>query len=439
MTQSISSQVTALYSALRENTNTLLNYFFILYVFFLPIAGPSSNTFFIILILFLIRGEVFAHIKKALQNRVILSFTLVFLVSAVWMIGSDDISNGLVNVYRYKVLLLPVIFYSFLRPEFVAKALGAFMLGMMVSELVSYSVFFELITSPKHHGSPLDPSPFYHHTQYGLLLAFTAGLLLYRAIAYHDNKVARAIMFIFFITITINIFITGGRMGYILYAITMFSILLMHKTNIFKTILISLTVSVAVFSLAYQFSPAFNKRFNDTLRGLSKLDSEKRFESSFGSRLGMAYYSLPSIQENWLFGVGTGDHMQAMKEQVKKADKDLFLLRIGHLHNVHLTILLQFGLIGLLFWLNSFYQIIRYRQENDFLRTILTLSVIVLLFFAFFDNMFKAQMAIIFSTIVTIALVDLNGLKLNTMHFKKKEILFYLLGVPTMYLLGAVS
>ena len=438
---SLTQKIVLFFNTLKQNAELWMNYFFVLYMFFLPVAGPYNNIFFIILLLFLIRGDVWFHIKRSLQNKVVLSFALIFAISVIWTIGSDDTARAILNIKRFKVLLYPIIFYSFIRPEFVAKMLGGFMLGMVISELISYSIFFELINSPKHFGSPHDPTPFYHHTHYGLLLAFTAGLLLYRAIAYHDNMWARMVMFLFFTTITINIFITGGRMGYILYAMTMFSILLMHRTHIIKTLLITITVTLTVFFLAYHFSPSFQKRYYSTQQGFEKLDRLNRFQSSFGTRLGLDYYSIPVIKEHWLFGVGTGDHMPAVYAEIKKAHvyQDQFLKNIHFLHNAHFTILVQFGLIGFLFWLNSYYQIIRHKQENPFLRTVLTLSVITLLFFSLFDTMFKAQMAIIFSAIVTVALVNLNGRNLNHVEFTKKEILFYLLGVPAMYFIAAVS
>jgi len=441
MTLNIRQNTSLFFNLIKKNAESWMNYLFVLYMFFLPLDGPYDNIFFIILILFFIRGNVLIHLKRALQNRVVLSFVLIFAISVIWTLGSDDTARALINVQRFKVLLYPVIIYSFIRPEFVAKMLGGFMLGMFVSELISYSIFFDLIDSPKHFGSPHDPTPFYHHTHYGLLLAFSAGLLLYRAIAYHDNRWARLVMFLFFTTITINIFITGGRMGYILYAIVMFSILLMHRAHIVKTLLVTIAATVTVFYLAYQFSPSFHERFESTLHGFKKLDQPNRFQSSFGARLGMAYYSLPVIKEHWLLGVGTGDHMPAMYHEVEKADvpEDRHLKTIHFLHNAHFTILVQFGLIGFLFWLNSYYQIIRYEQKNPFLRTVLTLSVITLFFFSLFDTMFKAQMAIIFSTIVTVALIDVKGRNLNQLHLDRRELLFYILGIPTMYLIGAYS
>ena len=435
------SYVQRFYLYVKENAELWMNYLFVLYMFFLPVAGPYNNIFFIILLLFFVRGNVLSQLKRSLQNKVVLSFVFIFVVSILWTLGSDDTTRAILNVKRFKILLYPIIFYSFIRPEFVTKMLGGFMLGMFVSEIISYSIFFELITSPNHFGSPHDPTPFYHHTHYGLLLAFTSGLLLYRAIAFHDNKYLRLLMFLFFATITVNIFITGGRMGYILYAIAMFSTLLMHRTHVVKTLLVTVAATVTIFYLAYQFSPTFHKRFDNTIHSLKSLDKPNSFNSSFGTRLGMAFYSLPSIKEHWLLGVGTGDHMPAMYEEVKKAKvpQDQFLQNIHFLHNAHFTILVQFGLIGFIFWMNSYFQILRHKQENPFLRTVLTLSVITLFFFSFFDTMFKAQMAIIFSAIVTVALVDVKGRSLNKIHVTQKELLFYLLGIPTMYLIAAVS
>ena len=308
----------------QNNADKFQNHLFVLYVFFLPLTGPTSTVFFIILILFFIKGNLRENIYTSLSNKVIFSFFLLFLLSALWILGSDDFSNIPIELKRMKVFLYPIIFFSFLKPTYVPKATLAFMIGMLVSEITSYAIFFQLIDPIFYKGYPtFDPSPFLHHSHYGLLLALTSGVLLYRLIVYKDSIFLRFTSLIFFITVTINIFITGGRMGYVLYILAILTILTMQKIKIYKTLIVTLIISVSVFTLAYQFSPLFQKRLVHTVHGLKQLQTDHPFNSSFGTRLGFIYYAIPTINENFFLGVGTGDHIQTVHNEIKKQNETL--------------------------------------------------------------------------------------------------------------------
>lgn len=424
----------------KDNSDTLLNYLFIPYLFFLPLTGPSSTVFFLMLILFFIRGNIKQHLKTALTNKVILAFFLLFVMSVLWIMGTDNLENVPVELKRMKVFLFPIIFITFLKPEFIPKAIVAFMLGMFASEITSYAIFFHIIEPIFYKGyETFDPSPFMHHSKYGLLLALSAGILFYRLIAYKDELYLRMTTLLFFITMTINIFITGGRMGYVLYGVSIFIVLVMHKVKLYKTIFITVFLSVTVFSLAYQFSPLFQKRFNQSINAVKKLNTDHPFHSSFGSRLGFMYYAIPVVKDNLLFGVGTGDHMTPVYDEIKKHKADTFLLNINHFHNAHLVILVQFGLFGLFIWLNIFYQSLRFKQTDHFMHTLLVLSTILLFFYSFMSSVFKTHIAEIFAVIITISLIKLKESQFKNVTFSKNELLFYTCSIPLFIAIKAVS
>jgi len=415
----------------KSNSNKFLNNLFVLYMFFLPLTGPTSTVYFLILFLFLIRGDMLNNIKVSLSNPVVFSFFLLFCVSIIWMIGTNNLENIPIELKRMKIFLYPIVFFSFLRPQYVPKAILAFMLGMLVSEITSYAIFFHIIEPIFYKGyANFDPSPFLHHSHYGLLLAITAGILFYRLIESNDKPILKITTFIFFTTVTINIFITGGRMGYVLYVISIFTILIMHKTKIYKTILITAVLSITVFTLAYNFSPLFQKRFQHSTHALQNLNTAHPFNSSLGARLGLMYYAEPTIKENFFFGVGTGDHLESVYAEIKKENKDLFLLSVPHFHNAHLVILVQFGLIGLLIWLNIFYQSLKYKQENHFMTSILSLIIVLLFFNSFLAAVFQVQIAAILTALMTTLLVYTKQKRFDAIHFSIKELLFYIVAIP---------
>lgn len=424
----------------KDNSNLLLNYLFIPYVFFLPLTGPTSTVFFLMLALFFIRGNIKQHITAALSNKVIFAFFLLFAMSVLWLLGTDDLTNVSVEMKRMKIYLFPIVFISFLKPEFIPKAIIAFMLGMLASEITSYAIFFHIIEPIFYKNyAEFDPSPFMHHSEYGLILALSAGILFYRLIAYKDELYLRITTLLFFITITVNIFITGGRMGYVLYGVSIFIVLAMYKVKLYKIILITVLLSVTVFSLAYQFSPLFQKRFHNSVNAINKLNTDHPFNSSFGTRLGFIYYAIPVIKDNLLFGVGTGDHMEPVYNEIKKHKVDTFLLNVTHFHNAHLVILVQFGLLGLFVWLNVFYQSLKFKQTDHFMHTLMVLSTVLLFFYSFMSSVFKTQIAEILAVLITLSLIHLKTNQFKNVVFSKNELVFYAFSIPLFIAIKTVS
>jgi O-antigen ligase len=103
------------------------------------------------------------------------------------------------------------------------------------------------------------------------------------------------------------------------------------------------------------------------------------FHSSFGARVGMWYYGFDVIKENPIFGVGTGDHVDAI-DAVEKHNPTFHL--ITHPHNQFVSVFIQFGLIGFLIFLNLFYQIFKSQYASSYQKTtaILTTVAVIMTF-----------------------------------------------------------
>ena len=83
-----------------------------------------------------------------------------------------------------------------------------------------------------NQGTPSDPTPVYHHTHYGFMLATSLVLIVQHLLVGKNSKLTQVMLSVFFITASVNIFITGGRSGYVLYGIyllMLISTLLMTK------------------------------------------------------------------------------------------------------------------------------------------------------------------------------------------------------------------
>jgi O-antigen ligase len=110
-------------------------------------------------------------------------------------------------------------------------------------------------------------------------------------------------------------------------------------------------------------------KVSQTVTEIEKLSGPTAdFDSSLGQRVGFWMYSGEVIKDNFFLGVGTGDSMSEVFARV--LPKDEGVKSIAHEHNQYISTLLQFGFIGLLIFLNVFYQIYKYRPKDKNLRFI---------------------------------------------------------------------
>ena len=373
----------------RQNKDLItlwMNNLLVLYAFLLPISQTIKSTVFsIIVILFLIRGNVLKFIKESLANPIVRSFVYLFIVYIIGLLWTEDMASGISAVKSIKYGLYLILFYSIVDGRYIDKVIGAFILGMLVSELTSYGMIFGIMPWKLELGNILfytayeigDPSPFLHHIHYGVALALTVMLLGQKIYFSKNNLMMKIFMSIFILTATANIFVTGGRTGYITFVMLM---LVLSIVYLKKWAIAALIAVVLVFTIAYNFSSVFHTKVLQTEDSVSKLVSgDKNFNTSLGIRAGIYYYSFDAIKENLLFGVGTGDSMNeilknAPEEWVANTDS------ASHEHNQYLSVLVKLGLVGLAVFLNIYYQIFRYKQNEKDLRFIMIFSTLAIAF-----------------------------------------------------------
>jgi len=407
-----------------ETLNQILNHLFIIYIFSFPISSAHKSIFIVILFVFIIRGNYRKYFGYAFQNNVIRALTVFALMHILWMFVSDDYLYTKSIIRSSLYYLYPIVFITFMDYRYISRYLFAFFLSMLFSELFSYGLFFELI--PSHWGfynNPADPSPFYHHTHYGMALAFTLSIIFYDFFTQKEKPYIKILLSIFFVTASINLFINGGRTGYLMYLILLVGMgFWFLKTYSYKIFSLILPILLLAFYLAYSYSPAFQKRLNNTESGISRLIEKSDYSSSIGSRVGAWKYSIPVIKEHLFFGVGTGNQLNEIKKYTIQHDPSYYKIFTGgdmvHLHNQYVSVLIQFGVIGLLIYFFLLYSLLKYKQENHLLKTIQVFLVLSVIFFGFIDILTEASALalLLFTTLIPITLLRTSDYRLQTTY-----------------------
>jgi len=369
-----------------KDTLTLwMNNLLVLYAFLLPISQSIKAKIFIaIFILFILRGDIKKYIKEALSNKVIVAFVYFFLIYLFGLLWSENIKEGLLWVKSIKYGLYLIVFYSFVDGRYIKKVLTAFIMGMLLSELISYGMIlgifpWELSIGRFHFYtaySPIDPSPFLHHIHYGVALSFVVILLAQQIYLSKKSIFIKILMSIFVLTASANIFVTGGRTGYITFILLLstLAIFYLRKWAIVVFLFIGLVVGIA-----YNQSPMVKQKVEQTLTSVEQLleSNEPNFNTSIGIRAGMYYYGWQAVKNDLILGVGTGD---SMSEIYKQSSKNWAGRAQPHEHNQFLSTFVKLGFVGLLFFLNIFYQIFKYKQEDKELRFIMIFATLTVAF-----------------------------------------------------------
>ena len=362
-----------------------MNNLLVLYAFFLPISQSIKATIFVYIVaLFVIRGDLLKYLKTSLQNKVIRAFLYLFLVYVIGVFWSDNLATGLDAIKNIKYGLYLMIFYTFIDARYINKVLTAFILGMLLSELTSYGMLFGIMPWQFSLGDIVfytahaigDSSPFLHHIHYGVALAFSVILIGQKIYLSKESLWLRVLMSIFVLSATVNIFVTGGRTGYITFILLLFTLAVFYLKRYAFIALVFLTL---VLGIAYTSSPIFKAKVEQTQRSVSSIFAQEvDFSSSLGQRAGMFYYGFELIKNNLILGVGTGDSINEIRKIASK--KWTALHKMPHEHNQFLSTFIKLGLVGLSVFLNIYYQIFKYKQEDKELRFIMIFATLSIAF-----------------------------------------------------------
>jgi O-antigen ligase len=167
----------------------------------------------------------------------------------------------------------------------------------------------------------------------------------------------------------VNMFITGGRAGQVMFFIVVAILCLQYfRNNFFKASISIIILIPSIFLFAYNSSPLFQERMKLAVSEIVNYDTEtvsynQSVSSSTGVRILFASNSIEIIKKNPFFGVGTGDFPSAYKEINQKNSPNGPYA--NNPHNMYILILVQLGVIGLISMLSIFYYQIKFSKKQD--------------------------------------------------------------------------
>lgn len=334
------------------------------------------------------------------ENRFIQVISLLMLFYFLSLLWSGNQYEG----WRYirKILIyfyIPMLmFMSCVNKSNIKIIMGFFVASMFINEIISYLIFFDIFQTP-YSKIYIYPVGFINHITYSVLVAFTSILILYQA-RFLKNRYLQIVYFMFFMTMTTNLVISGGRTGYVVYFATLIIMLFSYyKVNIKNFILVLLFPSI-VFFIAYHFNSGVQQRIEASLTEVNKISNKSNYNTSFGNRLAsfpIAYQVLKD--NNFIIGVGAGSLVVSKNKSI--IDNGLgktmnSVLKHSHLHNFYADTVVMLGVLGLSILFISIYLLWKIKIIDKEFKFILQLIVIVLFVSNFADRMLHSKETMLF-------------------------------------------
>ncbi len=414
--------------------NKYINYLMILFAFVFPLSIAGANLILgIMSILWILEGNFKEKMDILKKDKIFLSLLGISLLIIISTLLSKSYNNGfLINtglknefdfVFRHLLWsdVLYMIFSTSIKKYYLDKIISSFLIAMFINELISYSIFFNLIDINylKKIGLlyklayPNNPSPM-NHSFYSLYLAITILILLDKLIKHNktENFILKVGMFLFLLSATTNLFINGGRtgqiaiiLGFAIYIITYF------KTNI-KYLFFNLIISLGVLISAYSFSPVFKQRINLAKNNLISVYKYQNFCSSWGQRIGMnivGFNYLFQNPKNFIFGGFAGEAKKNYLTYGNTHYKKIFhcFKNEQHLHNQYLQLWIDGGIFAFILILYLLYNLLILKTEISSLQY----ALIAVISFSFISDVMLYRLQTAFLLLFIMSLINKYSIK----------------------------
>lgn len=370
--------------------NSYINYMFLLYAFLIPLSrGAITALTALLFVLWLFTDNFKEKINFLKSNKVVVYLVAFVAFSLLSLLWTDNVSSGLYYVRKYWYFLPIFVIATTVKKQFIYHGVSAFLLGMLVSEIISYGIFFELWTT--RHSSVSNPSPFMSQVQYSMFLAFTSLIILNR-LFYESQLRWKILYFLYFILATSNIFLNGGRTGQIAFIISIFLVGFLNiknKTIAFFSILILL---LSILYTSYQASPVFKSNVHASISEIEKISNGNRYCTSLGQRIAVWIIGGEIFIDNPILGIGVSCEMNTMNDYITKNHTDKECVRkLPSYHSNYIQPIVQLGIIGFFLYLMIFYSLLTLNIHNKQYFNMMIVFVLVYSISSLFETMFHSQ------------------------------------------------
>lgn len=352
-----------------ENFKSKLNYskvylyLIVTFAFTMPLSRAAISFFVIVLpIVWFIEGDFKRKFEQIKSSNILVIILILYgmVILSVVLSENTDTALKFLRLYSYWIVIFVVA--TSLNKEHTRNVITAFLLGMFISEVIAYGVFFDIWQFG--NATKQTPSPFMMHIDYSVFLAFTSILLFNRLISNDYQLKEKIVILLFFCSTTGNLFLSTGRTGQVAFIFAIIMMFFLYYKLHFKTIIYSCVSLIIIYLLAFNVSNSFKQRVYQAKSDIEKM-TKGNYDSSLGIRVAYWMLTYEIVKDNPIFGVGFGDYKEEITKTLQKERFNHFSNRMKkfisehHAHNQFLMIAIQSGLVGIIIIVLLLYQLFR--------------------------------------------------------------------------------
>lgn len=386
-------------------------YFLPISAFFILISTAATNLFILLVLIVglfqIVKEKKYGLLLEKSFLRYSILLYIILIISALY--SEADIGDIYHNIEKYlKFILLPIIYVYIKINKNEYLVLKYFLSGTTVILFFSYLKYFNLINfdffyefcnlfSANNISEKVvmeKSSIFMHYINHGIIMTvyFFVTLML-------GVRRKKGIFIILSILSFINIlFLTDSRTAYIIL-LSILILFLFHNYN--KTLLSTYFVGILLFTVflaSNTFENNFSKRISLAFANIENVISNNDFSSSTGARYLWLKIGLNSSYDNLVFGSGLGSfaHISARYLNNQEIINNHEMFVTSNPHNEYISILVQAGLCGLVFFLLFVFS--QFRRGNKFIFSngiFITVLLSCAFNSAFYDNMLGIFLVIV--------------------------------------------
>jgi len=345
-------------------------YLFIFLAIVIPVSSALTNILLCVIIFaWILQGDVKKKLQSTFSHKWI---SAIYILITLYIIG---IFFG--GYYEHSIWFIKRLWVLFLFPVFLTVNLHKNTLKKGVIFFLATNAFSAILAF--FISQDLARSAFLLYNHHNILLSFCYALAVYILCEKKSNY--PVLIFFLILIYSINIFMQGGRTGYILFIfISIFHIIYYSRKKIIS--LLGLLIALCLFLIImFNTSSVLQERIYQTKSEFFNNDWQLKNEKSINNtRYFFIKESIKGIMKRPLTGHGTGSFKTILTEEMapQKPAQQHFTP-----HNNYLFVFFELGVLGLIVLLAIFYyqfkalNLMTHNKQRLLLPTIFLLLMLV--------------------------------------------------------------
>lgn len=356
----------------------------------------------------LLQGNFKSRFISFQYKKYFLLFCSIYIIYAIYLLNSINKHNGSLDLQiKCSLFIFPLIFASSSSLDFnkIKNILLSFIAGNFLASCVClFKALHVYLTTRQNHFFYEEFSAFLHPSYFAMYVNFAIVSILYLLFKKKIRNNYFIYLFIFLILFfTIIIVLLSSKMGIITLMMTYLSYIyfLIVKCKKYFSGIGMFILIIAATEISIHYFPTSTQRIDAIKSTLQNKHIDSKDNGSTAVRILIWKASASIINENILFGVGTGGANDELLKEYEKQGMTGALEHKLNAHNQFIQTFIELGVIGfvllLLIFILPFYQAMKSGNSlYMFFLIIIVLNILVesmlerqagVIFYAFFNSL----------------------------------------------------